>query len=508
MKNILNRNVPENYGFKPFIGANETVKNTERVLIEETISTNTEKKIDSLKEVFDVLGIKDGMTLSFHHHMRNGDYVLNMVMAEVKERGLKDLTLAPSSIFPSQEPLVELIENGTVTNIYTNYINGPVAKAISAGKLQGKFVMNTHGGRPRAIESGELPIDVAFVAVPTSDINGNGNGMYGPSACGVLGYAIPDVMYAKKVVVITDNLVDEVDYKEIDGKYVDYVLVVDKIGDAKGIVSGTTKVTRDPIGLLIARNTAQLLDELGMIKNGMSFQTGAGGTSLAVADEVKKIMVERGIKGSFASGGITGYFTSMLEEGLFEYLEDVQCFDLDAIESFKNDRRHKMMSSSKYGNPYDPEVVVNGLDFVILGATEIDKNFNVNVTTGSDGSLMGGSGGHSDTAYGAKVTVITTNLMKSRTPIVKESVTTCTTPGETVDVLVTERGIAINPLRTDLLEKVKDSKLNIMTMEELMALCYKYTGVPQEVKRSEEVIGAVMYRDGTIIDTLYKVEEK
>mgnify|MGYP003313350978 CR=1 FL=1 len=88
---------------------------------------------------------------------------------------------------------------------------------------------------------------------------------------------------------------------------------------------------------------------------------------------------------------------------------------------------------------------------------EIDVNFNVNVTTDSYGNIMGGSGGHSDTAHGAKVSIITTNLIKSRLPIIKKEVTTITTPGQDIDILVTERGIAINPLRKDLLEKLLNS---------------------------------------------------
>ena len=163
------------------------------------------------------------------------------------------------------------------------------------------------------------------------------------------------------------------------------------------------------------------------------------------------------------------------------------------------------MSASKYANPYD-EPVVNGLDFVILGATEIDLNFNVNVVTDSYGRVMGGSGGHSDTAHGAKVSIITTNLIKSRMPIIKDEVTTITTPGEDIDVLVTERGIAINPKRTDLLEKLENSKLPIFTIEELYKLSHEITGTPKKLSHSKEVIGVVEYRDGTIIDTLYKFD--
>lgn len=466
------------------------------------------KILNSLEEVFDLLDIKDGATLSFHHHLRNGDYVLNNVCEIIKKRNIKNIHLCPSSLFPNNAPLVELIENGNVTDIDTNYLNGPVAKAISEGKLKGKLRMHTHGGRPRAIMEGEIKIDVAFVACPTVDKMGRGTGAIGKSACGVLGYAIEDVKYAKHVVLVTDNLVDEIKTDkpsiiQIDGKTVEYIVKVDAIGDANGIVSGTTKITKDPVGLKIARMTANLLDELGVIKDGVSMQTGAGGTSLAVASFVKEKMIEKGVKGSFASGGITGYFVNMLEEGLLDKLMDVQCFDLDAVASVNKNKNHIPMTASEYANP-NANPVVDKLDFVILGATEIDLDFNVNVITSSHNEIMGGSGGHSDTAHGAKITIITTNLIKARLPIIKTRVNTITTPGSDVDVLVTERGIAINPRRTDLLEKLKGTKLPLKTIQELQELSYKITGVPKDIKHSDCIIGDVVYRDGTVIDHIYK----
>lgn len=493
---------PKNDILDPFVTSDNYTKRPRKIIDEKCIN-NEIIYSNSIEEVFDLLQINEGMTLSFHHHLRNGDYVQNIVSEEILRRDIKDIHYAPSSIFPSNAILSKLIENKNVTNIDTNYLNGPVAQTIGEGKLKGLLIMNTHGGRPRKIESGELPIDVAFIACPAVDKNGNGYGGIGNAACGSLGYAISDLKYAKKVVLVTDSIFDELPKIELECKYVDVVLKVDKIGDQAGILSGTTKITKDPVGLKIASLTAKLLNELGLIKDGMSMQTGAGGTSLAVASYVKDIMIKNNIKGSFASGGITGYFVDMQELGLFEKLYDVQCFDLAAVESYKSNPNHYGMSGSKYANPYD-DPICNKLDFVILGATEIDKQFNVNVTTDSYGHIMGGSGGHSDTAHGANVTVITTNLIKSRMPIIKDHVTTITTPGEDVDVLVTERGIAINPKRTDLLEKLVNSKLPIFTIEELYEMAHKITGVPKKIELSKEIIGYVQYRDGTIIDTLYK----
>ncbi len=486
----------------PFISSDNYKKIPRKIIAEKSLN-NEIIYSNTIEEVFEILGIKDGMTLSFHHHLRNGDYVQNIVSEEILRRNIKQIHYAPSSIFPSNAILSTLIKNKNVTNIDTNYLNGPVAKTIGEGELEGLLIMNTHGGRPRKIESGELPIDVAFLACPAVDKNGNGYGGIGTAACGSLGYAISDLKYAKKVVLVTDSIFDELPKIELESKYVDVVLKIDKIGDQAGILSGTTKITKDPVGLKIASLTAKLLNELGLIKNGMSMQTGAGGTSLAVAAYVKDIMIKNNIKGSFASGGITGYFVKMQELGLFENLYDVQCFDLEAVKSYNSNVNHLGMSGSKYANPYD-DPICNKLDFVILGATEIDKQFNVNVTTDSYGHIMGGSGGHSDTAHGANVTVITTNLIKSRMPIIKDHVTTITTPGEDVDVLVTERGIAINPKRKDLLEKLVNTKLPLYSIEELYEMAHKITGVPKKIELSKEIIGYVQYRDGTIIDTLYK----
>lgn len=501
IKNSVNRMIPK--GYAPY---GNPVENSCKK-IEKNLSIVKNKHINSIADVFDILNITDGMTLSFHHHLRDGDYVLNMVLEEIKKRGLKKMTLAPSSIFPIHEPMVELILNGQIENIYTNYVNGPVAKAISEGHLKGLLTMDTHGGRPRAIESGELKIDVSFISTPAANLHGDGNGIQGPSQCGSLGYIISDLYYAKHKVVVTDFVTDDLLIKEIDGSYVDYVVNVDKIGNPQGIVSGTTKPTKDPVQLKIAKDTIKIMDALGLIKPGMSFQTGAGGTSIAVADLLRKKMIEKNIKGSFASGGITSYLVKMHEEGLFEELYDVQCFDLEAIRSYRENPKHHAMSASRYANPCHESVLVNHLDVVILGATEIDLDFNVNVTTDSHGYLMGGSGGHSDTAYGAKVSIITSNLIKSRTPIIKESVTALTTPGSTVDIFVTERGIAVNPRRKDLIELLKNKSFPIVSIEDLYQKAIEITGKPKPLEKMDKIIGLIRYRDGSMIDTLYQVRK-
>ncbi len=511
MKNAVGRELPEYIeGFgavKPYGGAFANTGAAQRkAVMVKSVKPGESKRLESIEAALDAAGIKDGMTLSFHHHLRNGDGVLNKVMEAVAKRGIKDITLAVSSIFPTHAPLVDLMKSGVVTGIWTNYMSGPVAKAISQGVLQKPAIMMTHGGRPRAIESGEMPVHIAFIAAPSADSYGNCNGVHGKSACGALGYAVADAQYADTVVVITDNLVDyPAAPVEIPQQNVDYVVVVPSIGDPAGIVSGTTQITRDPVGLKIARNTARVIQASGLLKDGISFQTGAGGTSLAVATELKDMMKAAGIVGSFAAGGVTGYIVDMLEEGLFKAILDVQCFDLRAVESYRDNPKHMAMDASMYANPHNKGAMVNNLDVMILGAAEIDLDFNVNVTTGSDGVIIGGSGGHSDTAAGSKLTIIVTNLVKARLPIIKRRVMTVTTPGETVDVLVTERGIAVNPKRTDLIENLTQAGLPVMTMEALLALAESMTGTPKEVPLGEEIVAVVQYRDGTVIDVVRKV---
>lgn len=460
-----------------------------------------------LKKLMDRLELKDGMTLSFHHHLRNGDFVLDMVMKEIFNRGYKDITIVASSIFPCHKILVELMEKEVVTEIYAAYISGPVAKAISEGKLKNPAVLHTHGGRARIVETKEVEIDFAFIAAPTSDDYGNINGVHGKSACGALGYAHTDANFAKTVVAITDNLVDYPNPKvEINQTHIDFVLVVDAIGDPKGIVSGTTEITKNPIGLKIANLTSKFIQDSGYFKNGLSFQTGAGGISLAVAAEMKEMMKANNIVGSFACGGITGYIVDMYKEGLFSTLFDVQCFDLEAIKSARENPNHITMSASMYANANNKGAVVDKLDIVILGATEIDVNFNVNVTTGSDGVIMGGSGGHSDTAAGSKLCIIVSQLVNSRISVLKDRVTTVTTPGNTVDILVTEHGIAINPTRTDLTERFKNSKLPIKTIEELKKIAEKMTGIPEKIEFLDKTVALIQYRDGKIIDIIKQVK--
>lgn len=467
------------------------------------------KLVSGLDDIFERIPIRDGMTLSFHHHFRNGDRLVNEVLATAAKRGIRNLNVALSAVFPVHAPLVDHARAGVVRALDTNYVSGPLAHAVSGGLFDRPVILRTHGGRARAIECGQLKIDVAFIAASAADNYGNLNGIGGPAACGSLGYAFPDGEYADVVVAMTDHLVD---YPcapcSISQTRVDYVVRVDRVGDPAGIVSGTTRMTNDPVQLKIAETAAEVIQAAGLLKNGFSLQTGAGGASLAAALFIRRMMERDGVTGSFVLGGITGHMVEMLEQGLFRTIMDVQGFDLEAVRSLATNPDHIEVGAGFYANPFNAGCAVNRLDTVLLGATEIDTDFNVNVVTGSDGIIMGGSGGHSDTAAGAKVTIIVANLVRGHLPTVVDRVLTATTPGETVDVLVTDRGVAVNPARRDLAARLTAAGLPVTEIHELKSIAAEIAGAAQRPPTSERIVAVVEYRDGSIIDTVRQVAER
>jgi len=506
--NSIGRKIPEQLkGYKkviPFSGAFNRVP--EGTLAGKSIRRSDRNKrnklVSSYKELFNLVGLKDGMAISFHHHLRNGDKVINETVDALAQCGFKNLTLVPTALFGVHKELIKHIESDVITGIYGS-VNGPIGQKVTEGVFDRPVILRSHGGRARAMMAGDLKVDVAFIAAPSADRYGNMTGRSGQSACGAVGYAMTDADYAETVVVVTDNLVDyPLAPASIRQDQVDYVITVDKIGNPAGIVSGTTKVTNDPARLKMGHYAAQLINASGLIQDGFSFQTGAGGASLAGASFVKELMMEKQTKGSFASGGITSYFVEMQKEGLFRSLYDVQSFDLEAVASIEKNNAHVEMSASMYGNPHNGGCVVNQLDAVILGATEVDVNFNVNVNTEADGALLHGIGGHMDTAAGAGLTIIVAPLFRGRVPLVRENVLTVTSPGETVDAIITERGIAINPRNEQLISDAKKQGLPLLTIEEMKDTAEKICGRQSPVELTDKIIGIIEYRDGTVIDVV------
>lgn len=471
----------------------------------------TSKLCASLAEALRRCGLCDGMTISFHHHLREGDNVVNQTMAAVQSLGVKDLTLAPTAFFNVHEALLPLIRSGVITRVEGS-MNGAIGRFVSEGGMRNTCVLRSHGGRVRTIHEGLLKIDIAVVAAPVADAFGNANGLFGVNACGCLAYSKADSLFAKKVIVVTDNLVPyPCSPIEIAQTHVDYVTVVDSIGDAAKIVSGTTRIADTGQALAMARNASQLAYESGYLKNGCTLQAGAGGSSLSSMKFMGDIMAEKGIRGSWVNGGTTEICVDMLHRGLVESLITVQAFDISAVESLRKDKSHCVMDMDAYANPFNAGCVVNQLDVVVLGATEVDVDFNVNVNTHSDGYLLHGIGGHQDTAAGAKLCIITCPTARGANPIVLERVHTVTTPGECVDAIVTEEGIAINPRRVDLLEKLKGSALPLRSIEELRKLGLSKSGrsvPPPSPAVKDRIVAVIEWRDGTVLDVVREVAER
>ena len=182
MINALGRELPEHVdGYSqviPFAGAFAALPTMRRYAPPiKTVRPGERKLVGDIGEALEKVGIRDGMTLSFHHHLRNGDGVVNAVIHAASELGVRDLKVALSSVFPVHAPMVDHLESGVVTALDTDYLSGPVTEAVSGGALARPIVLRTHGGRARAIECGQLKIDVAFIAAPMADDYGNVNGV-------------------------------------------------------------------------------------------------------------------------------------------------------------------------------------------------------------------------------------------------------------------------------------------------------------------------------------------
>lgn len=450
--------------------------------------------------------IRDGMTLGFHHHFREGDYVVDMVMEEVHKMGIKDITICASSLGKAHDPIVPYIEDGTITGIQSSGVRGKIGQAISEGKLKGLAIMRSHGGRVRAIESGETRIDIAFIGAPTCDDYGNCRGIGGKSDCGVLSYAMVDGDYADKVVAVTDCLVPFPNFPaHISMTKVDYVVVVDEIGNPDKIATGAAKPTTDMRKRMMADYCTRFVINTPYFKDGFSYQTGVGGASIASTVSLAKIMKERNIRMRFGVGGLTKPMCDLLINDQADCLLDAQDFDLDAVESVKN-LKHFRISTGEYADPFNKGAVVNKLDFVILASLEVDVDFNCNVVVGSDGVITGAQGGHPDTAAGAKCTIVITPLLQGRIPAVCTQVTTVTTPGESIDVVITDYGIAFNPNRQDLIRCMKNVDLPFKTIEELRDLAYSIAGEPEKVRFTDRVVGIIEARDGTIMDVVRQIK--
>ncbi len=514
MINAVNREIPDEllkngkevYQGKNYMDGKYVKKDSPRTRA--CVKPQESKICETIREACEKCGAHDGMTFSFHTELRDGDYVASMVAKVlVEEMGLKDITVAATSLGSAQDVIADYIEEGKIIGVQTSGVRGRIGEVISAGKLSSPAIIRSHGGRPRAVEAGEVHIDIAFLAAASSDCCGNASGIGGKNNFGSFGFGTHDSHYADHTVIITDTLVDFPNLpSSVSSIDVDCVCVVDDIGDAKKISTKEARVTDNPRELMMAENVAKVIAATPYFKDGFSFQTGVGGPSLAVNRFLEEHMVEKNIKMKFALGGTSSSVCKLQDKGLVEHILDTQDFDQGAIDHiFKNPNHHEI-SLSEYANAANKGAYVNKLDYVVLSALEIDTEFNVNVITGSDGVLRGAPGGHPDTAAGSKCCIIVTPLTRGRMATVCDHVVTVTTPGDCVDVLVTDYGIAVNPLRQDLIKCLDEAGIPHKTIEELKEKAYSLVGTPDDLEWEDKVVAIVEARDGTILDVVRKIK--
>jgi citrate lyase subunit alpha / citrate CoA-transferase len=510
MRNALGREIPDRLGgrtLRPYAGAFATTPTGRKASrLQKVVRPGEDKVLSSLEAAIEATGLSDGMTISFHHSFRDGDRLVNAVLAACARKGLKDLRLFPTALFPVHEPVIEQVKAGVVSRIEGS-MNGPVGAFVSqGGRLREPAVLRSHGGRWRAVEAGDVAIDVAFIAAPQADAYGNATGIAGKTPCGPIAFSAIDAQYAGKTVVVTNDLEPyPVHPFEIQQGWTDFVAVVDEIGDPGHIASGTLRLTNSPARLRIARLAAASVKASGYLVDGFSFQGGAGGISLAATLFVGQEMARAGIVGDFAMGGGTKLLVDLLHQGVVRAILDGQAFDLDAIASLRDDSQHLIMDPGHYANYDSRGCSTYRLDAAFLGATEVDLDFNVNVNTHSDGQLLHGIGGHQDVAAGAKLTIITVPTLRGRLPVIVDRVTTVTTPGEVIDVIVTERGIAVNPRREDLRERFLAAGLPVRELVQMKQEADRLVRPLCRPVFGDEVIALIEWRDGTAIDVVRKV---
>lgn len=518
IKNSLGIELPEKIGdyiVKPYQGAYATPAPEQPVVSRRRMGhriPGDTKLLPDLRAAVIASGLRNGMTISFHHSFREGDQVIGQVLSVIRELGIKGLRFAPSAVVNINNPsVVDFVRDGTIDRIEASGIRGSLGDAVLEGEMEQPVILRPHGARPRAVEAGELSIDVAFIGASAADDYGNCTGQIGPNACGSMGYSFVDAYNASCVVVVTDYLVEYPCLPcSISQQYVDYVVKVESIGNPKKIGAGAARLTKNPRDLLIAERTVELIAASRRFKDGFSFQTGAGAIPIAITKFLAERMKKQGVKASFALGGIPAAIIDMYDEGLVRVVACSQSFDAVAAGAISDRPGVVEIDNADYANAYSKGGFLNREDFGVLGALEVDVNFNVNILTASDGSMMGGLGGGPDVAAGAAVSIITIPIIRGRTPSIVKKVFTCCTPGETIAAVVTEAGVALNPKHKNYEELKADlekTSLKQVTIEELRQMAEKLTGIPRPIQTGDRVTCIVEYRDGTVIDVIREVKK-
>jgi len=479
-------------------------------------------KVTDLDSVIEL--ISDGDTISYPHYYRLGDVNLELIVRKLREHGKKNIKILGNAFFDNCIPwLPEAIKDGTIGGIMGNSYRG-MGKHLMAGDFLPWIVTGFgHGDRVRKFHTGEERVKVAFGPVPIADKWGNANGLLGKPEhwVGPLGLFLADTLWAEHVALlageISDNYIFPRSLSMID---VDYVIKVDNPGNSEGIGSGTLdieKIRSNKFNARIAEQVIKVMEASGVIFDGFNFQVGSG-AGLIVLDELHRILKEKKIQAGFAIGGCTSLHVDMLHDGAISNLLHGQCFEPSkkVMDSMLYDHNHYEISTGEYDDVANKENAVNMLDVSVLSTLEMDLKFNVNSIC-ANGRIIGGIGGAQGVAAGSSLTIMFLPLATGKNgkgfPRIVDEVFTVSIPGEVIDVAVTEDFIAINPKSKspyigELKANASKKGLKLASIEELheraVAKAKEFGEIPQRVEVTDTPVEVVEWRDGTLLDTIFK----
>ncbi|MBU8920451.1 MAG: hypothetical protein KOO63_01205 [Bacteroidales bacterium] len=485
-------------------------------------------KLTTLDKVVDLL--EEGDWISYPHYYRLGDVCLKMIIDKLREKGKKNIFLLGNAFFDNCIPwLPEAVRDGIIGGFSGSCYRG-MGKHLMGGDFLPWIVTGYgHGNRVRRFHTGEARVKVAFGPVPIADKWGNANGLMGDpgSWAGPLGLFLADTLWAENVCLLAGEVSDQYLFpRSLSMIDVDYVVKVENPGDSSGIGSGTLdidKIRANKFNSQIAGQVLKVMQSAGTIFDGFNFQVGSG-AGLIVLDEIYKILKTKEIKAGFAIGGCTSLHVEMLQDGVIENLLHGQCFEPSekVIRSMLYDHNHHEISTGEYDDVANKENAVNMLDVSVLSTLEMDVNFNVNSIC-AGGRIIGGIGGAQGVAAGSDLTIMFLPLATGKKesgkgfPRIVDDVFTVSIPGECIDVAVTEEYIAINPKSSskylDMLKAdLPASGLKAVTIEELHELSKKaaaeFGATPPRPELTNEPVEVVEWRDGTILDTIFKPATK
>jgi len=479
-------------------------------------------KVVSLEAVMEV--ISDGDAISYPHYYRTGDCGLKLVVETLRKTGKKDIKIYGNAFFDNVDPwLIEAVRDGIIGGIYGNVYRKLGANVVAGELLPWVGVGFSHGNRVRKLQTGEVNVKVGFGPVPISDVYGNANGLLGKPEhlCGPVGLFTADAEYAEYVCLLAGTISPTVVMPTpISMEQVDFVVKIDDPGLNAGIGSGTLdigKARSNPFNAMVAENITRVIKAADVVKNDFSFQVGSG-AGLLILENIRNILKESKIRANFSIGGVTSLHVDMLDEGTLYQLMHGQLFEPSErmFESLLKNHHHHEITTPYYASVANKESAVNMLDLAVLSTLEVDLEFNLN-TVCANGRIIGGIGGGQDVAAGADLTIIFMPLATGKNgkgfPKVVEKVYTRTTPGEVIDVVVTEEFAAVNPAskssyKDKILERADDFGVKLLSIEELhnksIEKAKEFGAIPPNAQTTDEVVHVIEWRDGTLLDTIKK----